>query len=146
MIDTLAIIVSFARRNEKKKPETITYLAGLSGAGGTHPAPFVACGVIGVCRTHIVMTAGAFLCGCRVQPITCTLFLFVADARIGTVAAGALLFCTGHWPHAFLILPPKPAHMTACVCVIAKKVVSAGAFLFRLTSTRSHDRFVLVVW
>ena len=68
----------------------------MSGAGGTHPVPIVACGVISVCRTHIVMAAGAFLFGYRVQPITCTLFLFVADARIGIFAAGALLFCTGH--------------------------------------------------
>ena len=120
----------FIRTSErKKKPETITYLAGMSGAGGTHPVPIVACGVISVCRTHIVMAAGAFLFGYRVQPITCTLFLFVADTRIGIFAAGALLFCTGHWPHAFLILSPKPVHMTACVCVFACMFVSAGAFL-----------------
>ena len=50
--------------------------------------------------------AGAFLFGRRVQPITCTLFLFVADARIGIVADGALRVCTGHWPHAFFWFGP----------------------------------------
>ena len=47
----------------KKKPETLTHSVGMSGAGGTHPVPIVACGVISVCRTHIVMAAGAFLFG-----------------------------------------------------------------------------------
>jgi hypothetical protein len=141
----------FIRTSErKKKPETIIYLAGMSGAGGTHPVPIVACGVISVCRTHIVMAAGAFLFGYRVQPITCTLFHFVADARIGIFAAGALLFRIPDtaWPHAFLILSPKPVHMTACVCVFACMVVSAGAFLVWLTSTPPlpPDRTIFSFW
>ena len=62
---------------------------------------------------------------------------FCCCRRNGIFAAGALLFRIPDtaWPHAFLILSPKPVHMTACVRVFECMVVTAGAFLVWLTST-----------